>query len=185
MYSTVHRAGPLPRGRHDLPRETIEADQLHRLFNAMAEALAEHGYSCVTVAHVIERAGVSRRTFYEYFESKEDCILAAYDDAERRLWNRAAAAAAQERDYPAVSMRGCEPHLVFLPLNLLPRAFSQWRQGPPAPSLSPATAALRSSWRSSCRPAPRRKAPRPRYTRRPSPRWWQCHRARPRLYHRR
>jgi AcrR family transcriptional regulator len=35
----------------------------------------------VTVAHVVERAGVSRRTFYELFESCEDCLLAAFDEA--------------------------------------------------------------------------------------------------------
>jgi AcrR family transcriptional regulator len=34
----------------------------------------------VTVAHVVERAGVSRRTFYELFPDREECFLAALDE---------------------------------------------------------------------------------------------------------
>jgi AcrR family transcriptional regulator len=61
---------------------------------AMAGALAEHGYAGATVSRVLERAGVSRRTFYEQFKDKDDCLLAAYDNAERRAWAQAAAASA-------------------------------------------------------------------------------------------
>jgi AcrR family transcriptional regulator len=46
---------------------------------AMATAVGEKGYGAVAVADVIARAGVSRRTFYEHFENKEECFLAAYD----------------------------------------------------------------------------------------------------------
>jgi AcrR family transcriptional regulator len=35
----------------------------------------------VTVAHIVERAGVSRRTFYELFADREECFLAALDEA--------------------------------------------------------------------------------------------------------
>jgi AcrR family transcriptional regulator len=45
----------------------------------MAWAVAEKGYAAVTLADVVERAEVSRRTFYEQFEDKEACFLAAYD----------------------------------------------------------------------------------------------------------
>lgn len=58
----------------------------------MADALEEYGYAHVTVARVLERAGVSRRTFYEQFKDKDDCFLAAYDDAEGRVWAHAAEA---------------------------------------------------------------------------------------------
>jgi AcrR family transcriptional regulator len=47
----------------------------------MVEVSCEHGASNVTVAHVVERAGVSRRTFYELFADREECLLAAFDDA--------------------------------------------------------------------------------------------------------
>jgi AcrR family transcriptional regulator len=48
---------------------------------ALVEVANEHGAANVTVAHVVARSGVSRRTFYEIFEDREDCFLAAFDDA--------------------------------------------------------------------------------------------------------
>jgi AcrR family transcriptional regulator len=69
----------LPRGPHRLAREVVLASQRGRMLAAMAEAVAEKGYAATTVADVIARAGVSRKTFYEQFRDKEDCFLAAYD----------------------------------------------------------------------------------------------------------
>ena len=45
----------------------------------MIEVVSERGYPETRVVDVIEVAGVSRKTFYELFDSKEDCFLAAYD----------------------------------------------------------------------------------------------------------
>jgi AcrR family transcriptional regulator len=73
-------ARPLPRGPHRLDREVILASQRGRMLEAMAESVAEKGYAATTVADVVGRAGVSRKTFYEHFTDKEDCFLAA-DDA--------------------------------------------------------------------------------------------------------
>jgi AcrR family transcriptional regulator len=50
-----------------------------RLLRAMTEATAEEGYASTTVADVVTRAGVSRKTFYEHFAGKRECLLAAYD----------------------------------------------------------------------------------------------------------
>jgi AcrR family transcriptional regulator len=72
-------AGPLPPGRHSLAREVVLASQRGRLLDAMAQAVAKHGYGDTTVAHVVALAGVSRKTFYEHFSDKEDCFLALYD----------------------------------------------------------------------------------------------------------
>ncbi len=47
----------------------------------MMQEIAERGAANVSVAHVVGRSGVSRRTFYEIFEDREDCFLAAFDDA--------------------------------------------------------------------------------------------------------
>jgi AcrR family transcriptional regulator len=49
------------------------------MIDAMAAVVAETGYAATTVADVVERAGDSRRTFYEQFADKEACFLAAYD----------------------------------------------------------------------------------------------------------
>src|SRR4051794_13367497 len=86
-YSSVSMSGSgethalrvLPRGRHAAPREVVAESQRERLLVAMADATAAKGYANVAVADVIERAGVSRRSFYEHFANKEDAFLAAYD----------------------------------------------------------------------------------------------------------
>jgi AcrR family transcriptional regulator len=70
---------PLPRGPHRLAREEVLASQRGRMLDAIAEVVALRGYGAATVAGVIERARVSRKTFYEHFRDKEDCFLAAYD----------------------------------------------------------------------------------------------------------
>ena len=70
----------LPRGRHAAPREVVVESQRTRMLAAMAGAVAEKGYARTSVADVIERAGVSRKTFYEQFANKEECFLAAYDE---------------------------------------------------------------------------------------------------------
>jgi len=49
------------------------------MLEAMARVAAEKGYAQATVADVIVGAGVSRATFYEHFDSKEDCFVAAFD----------------------------------------------------------------------------------------------------------
>jgi AcrR family transcriptional regulator len=49
-----------------------------RLLQAMASVAALKGVAAVTIADVVREAGVSKRTFYEHFDSKEACFLALY-----------------------------------------------------------------------------------------------------------
>jgi AcrR family transcriptional regulator len=51
----------------------------------MAEVIAEEGYPETTVHKVLQRARISRRTYYELFKDKEDCFLVAYDEAIEHL----------------------------------------------------------------------------------------------------
>jgi AcrR family transcriptional regulator len=69
---------PLPRGRHDLPREQILTAQAERLMIAVTELLAALGFVGVGIREITARAGVSRGAFYECFPSKEVCAFAAY-----------------------------------------------------------------------------------------------------------
>jgi len=69
----------LPRGRHGMSRSEVVEAQRRRMLLAVAEAMAADGYTATSVADVIERAGVSRETFYQQFSSKLDCFLAAFD----------------------------------------------------------------------------------------------------------
>jgi AcrR family transcriptional regulator len=57
----------------------VTESQRNRIHQAMVEVVSARGYPETRVVDVIGVAGVSRKTFYELFESKEDCFLAAYD----------------------------------------------------------------------------------------------------------
>jgi AcrR family transcriptional regulator len=54
--------------------------QRSRLLSAAVVTVEELGWSGVTVAHITSRARVSRRTFYDLFDNREDCLLAILDD---------------------------------------------------------------------------------------------------------
>jgi AcrR family transcriptional regulator len=70
-----------PAEARELGRERVIEIQRRRLITALLEVSAERGAGNVAVAHVVSRAGVSRRTFYELFADGEECFLAAFDDA--------------------------------------------------------------------------------------------------------
>ncbi|MGA7703922.1 MAG: TetR family transcriptional regulator [Solirubrobacteraceae bacterium] len=59
--------------------------QRRRLLLAMSEVLAEHGYEDASIGRVCKRAGVSRRTFYEIFHDRDECLLDAFDAAVERI----------------------------------------------------------------------------------------------------
>jgi AcrR family transcriptional regulator len=62
--------------------------QRARMVAAMAQVARERGVGGATVAHVVACSGVSRRTFYELFEDREDCFRAAFDQAVERAARR-------------------------------------------------------------------------------------------------
>ncbi len=54
----------------------------------MIEAVNEQGFIATTISDLVARAGISRRSFYEHFQNKEECLLAAYDAIVKRLTRR-------------------------------------------------------------------------------------------------
>jgi AcrR family transcriptional regulator/DNA-binding MarR family transcriptional regulator len=62
-------------------RARVGEIQRARLRAAMVDVASRRGFPDATVARVVACAGVSRRTFYELFEDREECFLAAWDDA--------------------------------------------------------------------------------------------------------
>ena len=80
--------GRFPAGVRTLSPDLVRAIQRERLLAAMLETVNEQGYRALTVQDVLSRAGVSRPTFYEQFEDKEDCFLAAFDRSAKRLGKR-------------------------------------------------------------------------------------------------
>lgn len=91
--------GRFPPGVKALPPDLVKAVQRERLLAAMLRAAAELGHREVSVQDVVERAGVSRPTFYEHFDNKEDCFLTAFDAAAKRFHDRFEAAASEGGDH--------------------------------------------------------------------------------------
>lgn len=82
-----------PSGPRRLPGDLVRAIQRERLLVGMLGAVSAVGYRSMNVQDVIERAGVSRPTFYEHFSNKDDCFLAAFDTCAQRLRDQVATAA--------------------------------------------------------------------------------------------
>jgi AcrR family transcriptional regulator len=104
----------LPRGRHGLPRRFIVHNQRERMLLAVAEAVAEQGFATTTVADIIARARLSRRTFYEHFADKEECYLAAYDTVVEQLLTAVGEAYEQAEGWPQKVHDGLETFLAYL-----------------------------------------------------------------------
>jgi AcrR family transcriptional regulator len=106
--------GPLPAGRHGFSREQVAHNQRERLLAGMATAVAEHGYNEVTITHVTAAAKVSRRVFYENFESKEECFLAAFDAVAAHVRELVAEAVEAAPDWPHQAIAAARETLAFL-----------------------------------------------------------------------
>jgi AcrR family transcriptional regulator len=107
-------SGKFPSGVRRLPSDLIRAIQRERLIIAMLNAAAELGYLGTNVQDVIDRAGVSRPTFYEHFSNKEDCFLAAFDTSAARLRKKIEVAVRKGGDVWRDRVRfGLEALLVF------------------------------------------------------------------------
>jgi AcrR family transcriptional regulator len=97
---TPEDLGPLPGGHHGLSREQILDSQRERLLAAMAHVVAARGYRATTITEVVKFASVSTRDFYEHFDGKEGCFLAAFDAVTDHLGTLITEAAAREPDWP-------------------------------------------------------------------------------------
>jgi AcrR family transcriptional regulator len=70
----------------------VAASQRTRLLEAVGRAVAEKGYAAATIDDIVRGAGVSKKTFYEHFQDKLDCFLAAYETASDELYEHVRAA---------------------------------------------------------------------------------------------
>jgi AcrR family transcriptional regulator len=83
---------PQPRRGQGLPRRHVREAQRARVVSAVIELARERGLEGAAVSHIISSAGVSRRTFYELFQDRGDCLLAAIEWALALAAERAGAA---------------------------------------------------------------------------------------------
>ena len=160
--------GPLPGGHHGLSREQIADSQRERLLAAIAHEVATRGYRATTITEVVKLAKVSTRDFYEHFEGKEDCFLAAFEAVHDYLTQLIGDEVAKADDWPHQVIAALRAALRFLAANPTWRASAWSSRSAPRPRLRSASAKRSSpasrplpwaalSWRpgSRCRRAPR------------------------------
>lgn len=70
------------------------------LIGALAECVTQKGYSATTISDIVALARVSKRTFYEHFNGKEDCLLALYEHVTGRLMEIIRAAGSADQRFP-------------------------------------------------------------------------------------
>lgn len=121
MYQGVHNVGAtpdiprrLPRGTHGLDPSLVAASQRTRLLEAVGRAVAEKGYAGATIDDIVRGAGVSKKTFYEHFEDKLGCFLAAYEAASDELFEHVRAAQAGGGDWLYRTRAGIGAYLRWL-----------------------------------------------------------------------
>jgi AcrR family transcriptional regulator len=63
----------------------MQVEPAARILEGFTAVVAEKGYAPATIADIVARARVSKRTFYEHFEDKEACLLETYRIATRAM----------------------------------------------------------------------------------------------------
>jgi len=97
-----------------LTREEALAGQRGRLMAGIAATVAEKGYAETTIADIVKHAGTSRRRFYEHFEDKQQCYLAAYKRAVEYLLSQMAAAIPPTNDWRELCQATVHQYLAIL-----------------------------------------------------------------------
>lgn len=78
-------ASTLPRDRRQADARTVSDSQRWRLLQGFAHVVARKGLAATTIDDATTAAGVSKKTFYKFFSSKEDAFLACYEAVDRLL----------------------------------------------------------------------------------------------------
>jgi AcrR family transcriptional regulator len=94
----VQERATVPRGRHAPPLEIRQDRQRARLFAAASAVFARVGYADASAEAIAREAGMSKATFYEHFDNKEDCIVALFDAATELILRNMGEAVAQHLD---------------------------------------------------------------------------------------
>jgi AcrR family transcriptional regulator len=96
-----HDAGS-PSGSAALPDDMgVSEVPRARILSAAVALVGEVGYARMTVARVLRLSGVSQETFYKCFEDLDECLLAAFEDAQGRIAATVVPAYRRERKWPA------------------------------------------------------------------------------------
>jgi AcrR family transcriptional regulator len=107
----------LPAGGDRFRAELLAHDGRERILLSTAELVAKRGYSGTTIDRIVKRAGVSRATFYEYFDNREACLLECFDEAEGELRRLVDEAVAGAKDWPGQVRAGLTAFLGYVSSN--------------------------------------------------------------------
>ena len=108
---TLPRLRPGPGG---LPRRQVTKIQRNRILTAAVQTIEEVGYNEMTVALVIGRAKVSRKTFYDVFLDREDCFRAAFDETVAQARGLVLEACAEQTGWRETARAGLGRLLQFM-----------------------------------------------------------------------
>lgn len=86
-------------GPSGMAPERVAEHQKARLEGAMVEAVARHGFAGTTMRELVTLAGVSKTTFYQHFDSKQDCFLVTFEEIARQTRERVGAAYREADDF--------------------------------------------------------------------------------------
>jgi AcrR family transcriptional regulator len=84
----------------------------------MADSCANRGYGATTISDIVAGASVSRSTFYKFFQSKDECLLAAHDELSTRLLATIDTACATAAERPQATRAALRAALEMLASDL-------------------------------------------------------------------
>ena len=61
-----------------MPYETffnLPEEKRQTIFDILLEEFAENDYNSVSISRIVNRAGIAKGSFYQYFEDKKDLFL--------------------------------------------------------------------------------------------------------------
>jgi len=102
QHARIGEPGPMIAGFESGPRG---GDLRERLLKSMLQLAAMDDYKGLSAPQVAEHAGVEPELFFDHFESKEDCFLAAFDELADELLLAASDPGLASGDWPAAVHR--------------------------------------------------------------------------------
>lgn len=97
--------------------QSVNREHRARVLEGMAHAVSRKGYAETTIADIVSEASVSRRTFYEHFESKAECLIALYGAASHNALKVLRDAIDPRQPWPAQVERALRAYLDCLASN--------------------------------------------------------------------
>jgi len=95
----------------------VSADPRRRLLDAMSAVVARKGYAETTIADIAAEARVSKRTFYEHFAGKAECLFALYQAASDQALQVLRGALDPRRDWHAQAEQALAAYFSTLACN--------------------------------------------------------------------